>query len=544
MALLLRLNDYLLMEYSYEEYTHPDSEFAVVNNGHDGTITIINDADSINDTANVDDLTSVALPTGKFALLDRESEFYYPNYDPQISIVDETIPGSSLAVYNRVKIHMLSGYNFNEGDIGFLIRFYIRTATGDQQFLSSYTFLRGDTRGIKYSTIPIKISELVFDKYVQFDILSKSWLDTIPAGNTYSVLIPNGIDDMNNIYCEYRSITNVDTTDGVAILSPSAGERLAISSIDKFSLIGSIISNSQYGDYIEILPAYNGESIENFIYALNGKAGNDYYLIHDIELKEQIGTGWHTTHNQSSIQTNNYDTAIRYRPIVINANATSFSVVHTMRLYNRVNGSSIFTVTSYTSSDVTRYGRYLSRLNLDVSNPVKIYNSPPQIGSINVNDNSVFIPNIKIVQRFVVTNDVLITVDGEVKESIELEIKPFDSLFKFGVIKTNGDDLKAVDLSGTTGYKMVFTNNAGSQISIPELVSQQYSKSNGELMFKIPKATAAVLPTYQDNTFYVVTDGAEETVLFTGTFDNYLYLGKRQVGEQVRKTVTNRFINR
>jgi len=129
------------------------------------------------------------------------------------------------------------------------------------------------------------------------------------------------------------------------------------------------------GDYFELSGQVLGSTFENFIQTLNSSSG-PYVVFHEVTIKEQIGTNFVTTNHQVFTQTGQFDESILFRPIILNsANAVSFVIDYTLRLFNRQDSTQIIKKARLSSFDVKKYGRKLMKINLGtVPTVAKVYN--------------------------------------------------------------------------------------------------------------------------------------------------------------------------
>ena len=168
----LRLNDYLLLEYYYEEIEHTTSDAPLIkiSSLYDNSVTIANL--SKNKTV-TDTLTKTLVDIDKnHVAVDEEGIYLLDNsVDDRIYINKFNDPSINYLMYNRLRVHVLSGYNFDDID-GFSINAYILGYNKKLINLCNWFYLKNSTGELHFNTKPLKISESVFDKYIYIDILS------------------------------------------------------------------------------------------------------------------------------------------------------------------------------------------------------------------------------------------------------------------------------------------------------------------------------------------------------------------------------------
>jgi hypothetical protein len=151
---------------------------------------------------------------------------------------------------------------------------------------------------------------------------------------------------------------------------------VALPQTDPFNLLTAVIEQSSSGDYFELYGEYNGQIFADFMASLNAQPNGNWIAIHQIDLKEQIGTRFVTTASQMITQTDDYDLPTIYRPVVMNSSvAVSFTIDYILRIVSRDSQEQIIRNATITSRDVGVYGRKLSKIYLGkVPEVVKVYN--------------------------------------------------------------------------------------------------------------------------------------------------------------------------
>jgi hypothetical protein len=315
---------------------------------------------------------------------------------------------------------------------------------------------------------------------------------------------------------------------GIPFLSPSESIKFSFASTDKFNLLTADISQAADGDYFEYQAKWNGQSIEDFIFQLNSVAGNNYYLIHELRLQEQVGISFTETDNVSSIQNNRYDIPKKYRPVLELADsAISFTIDYTIRLFNAADGRSVFKTASLTSTDINKYGKSMLKLNVgDTTQPIKIYNKTAGNPTFNISDQLLSVTKTKVVSRYIDVNSITVKSDSDVNKNIDglqISINPFDNTIKLNLsykYSQDEDDTRLLDLDTLSRYYMVFIKNDGSKLYIDELIDDNFRKSRGELAFKIGAKAADQILQYSNQKFYVIsrTNMGNESIIFSGDF--------------------------
>jgi hypothetical protein len=331
--------------------------------------------------------------------------------------------------------------------------------------------------------------------------------------------------------------------------------QISLNRLDSFAQISAYIGESDAGDYIELYGKYKDGIIENYITNLNNSPDNDYIILHDLTLYEQIPSGGTSSYIQTQslqlAQTDEYDKPIKYRPIIVNSStAISYKIEYVVRLFNRVDSSQIWKTASFISSNVSKYGRSLTKLNLG-DNPIQtnIYN---QIVSKTVN----LIENVSdlkpingdkkyanYVTSFIEKTNINISAtsvysgqkDIMVSDNVEIfpqglgkiSLSPFDSFIKFVVYQesknvNSSTNLSFIDLNGVGDLLLLFETNSGERVEVKELADGSYSKAKGEVIFKVPSNIARQVLGYTNKNFYISAknDNNVESMIYSGSFLN------------------------
>lgn len=530
------INKFVVLEYIYNgggQLATNDVGFRKILNSYNGEVTAVNDDNSKLITKNVADNAVVQLDDGRYALLDIDGPLFYPNVDTNIVIQSPTIFPILNPTYDKVRVHILSGYNF-DGLAGFIISIYCRKGSNKLLRLANLSYTRSDFDLLYFNPRPLVFSEFRYDKYVEFLVPSHYEMLTEQeanpgATNILSYILSSGekLGIQNTIYCEYKNISSIDNSTGLTYLIPTDATRFVFSNVDMFGQLEATLIRAADGDYFEYYATWGGDIIEDFIYQLNSVAGNKFYVIHEIDVTEQIGQTNVITTSISSTQTSDYGKINKFRPVLEHTDqATSFSIIYTIRLYNAADGKSIFKTSTYTFTDINKFGKSGLKLNVGNNNlPVKIYNKRMDQPSYNILDNLVEITKSKVITTYINNQSITVRSDSDIDKSVAVAIKidPFDNIFKFDLnVKEDGtdDSIKPLSIDTVSKYMIVFLKNDGTKNYISEYTSDSFNKSNGEIAFNISKNQAEEIRKYTNNQFYVVSKNPNgiETVVFSGTW--------------------------
>lgn len=527
------LSKFIMLEYIYGQgisYPTIDVPFRRIRNDYTKDVTLVNTSNVKHITKNTIDDTVIELDTGKYILLDADTGYFYPNLDPNITVVDNYIPTSIFVKYDKVRIHILSGYNFDDIK-GFLFSIFLKMSNNHKLRLCNILFNYSQSDLLYFNPRPIKLAEFIFDRYIEFLVPACSFLldaqNAQPGSITNPAYVLDGglqLANQPSIFAEYKTISSIERLDGVDYLNVGESKNIIFNSTDTFGLLVPKINRATDGDYFEFYGEYDGNLIEDFIYKLNSLAGNNYYIVHDIRLIEQIGQSFYTTDEWSQLQTSGFDKILKYRPILeYGDRCVSFSIEYTLRLYNKNDGRSVFKTSSYTFTDITSFSKRNLQIPLQgFTQPLKIYNKLPARPIIDIKDNIFNITKTKMLSTFYDASQIVIKSDKDLDKGIDvlIQINPFDNVVKFDLVYDEQGTFAVVKLDNISNYYMVFTRDDGSKYRVGEFINEQFNKTNGELAFKIGEYDSDKIRKLSNRTFYVTSKNPDgiETVIFSGQF--------------------------
>ena len=521
-SIFFTISDYIKLEYTFnsKQFNTNEVGFRRILNQYTGIDAVVNIDSAKYKTKNVADNHAVLTQNQEYAVLDADGPVFYPNFDPNISINNITIFPNLNHNYDRVRIHILSGYQF-QNLFGFIASIIVKTIDNKLLKLASLSYTRSDFDLLYFNDSPLKISEQVFDKFVEFYVPSHRQMldDQISFPNSTSILsyyLTNGkkLANLDTIYCEYLDITGVNNRNGITFFRTGEGIKFSFLNTDPVSGLVADIRFANDGDYIEYNASYNNEVVENFIFKLNSVAGNRYYIIHELQIREQVGNSFFNSASFSQIQTSNFDRVFEFKPIVTNSNTDFLHIQYTIRLYNSADGRSIFKTSNISTADVHRFGKNVSMV-LNVGNttqPIKTYNFLEQKQFL-VSSNLSEIIKSKVVTVFEKSNNLVLNGINE-----DVVIAPFDNYLKFDIVRNDGESLKAVNISSGKVF-MVFIRPDQSKLYIEESYEQVLDKTNGEILFKIEKQTSELIQTFTNPKSFIISKNENlETVIIESTW--------------------------
>lgn len=534
-SLLFNINKYLLLEYIYESdnistLSYPFQQ--IVNNYESNESIVVNSDYAITKTRNIIQDSVVSIGDGRYVVMDNTRGYFYPNIDNNVSVSNINFLTPVDIPYDKVRIHLLSGYDFPDLE-GFITSIYARRNDNKILRLCNLFIKKNDTNRLFFNPKPLVLSEFVYDKYFEFLVPSQSAMleqqELYPNSTTsISYYLTNGkyLSKQNSLYFEHISVDSISQDDnGINYLITGENIKFVFSSTDNFSKLVAKISENTNQNYFEYYASYDDSSIEDYIYRLNSVVGNKFYLIHNIRLIEQIGTSFIETENITKTQNNEYDLSFKYRPILRFADiAVSFSIEYTIRLYNGNDGRSVFKTSYLTSTNINGYNGKGVKLNVgNTTQPLKVYNKIQNNSDIQILDNKNKIITNTIITNYVSNNDIIISSNMDDDLSVEgtnLKLNPFDNMIKINLSKKTSSDTIIMKLDSSNSYLMVFMKDDGTKYYISEIISQSLNKNIGELMFTITsKMYEEIRKITSKNLWIVSRDNiGTETVLAKCTF--------------------------
>lgn len=525
---LVKLNDYALLELTYEETTiNTDSSgFTIVDNTIQQYLQVLNDNGSAKATGNVLDRSSAQIGTNQWVRTEQDVAIPYLSTDQRFIVTDLATEAPSLqwnVTYDRVRVHILSGYTFTASS-GFVLETSYPEANGTKNTrVSLETYVNGDNY-IVFNTRPLVMNGANYDKYIEFKIPSLS--DMITEYNAavdkqdalayYLTSDNGGFLTEGLIRFDFYEITEVNNINGYDYLTTGIPTYVSIEPQDQFSNLAAVIK--QNGDYFEYYPTWDNTFIADYIAILSETKGR-YVVIHELTVSEQIGFSQVYSSSNVILQTSDFDQPSLFKPILKNADtAFSFSIDYTMRLTNETDGSQIIRTASFTSFEPKRFGRNSLKLNVreDVL-PYKVYNkiSNGPVFNLPVSKQDIRVQRV-IAPSFFESNNVSVStgklfidkagqfipedlfewdiVFGQT-EAIVL-VSPFDNYFKFNVFRVTPDSIESLDLSTAQEINIVFETTSGNKYRYSlyqpfptdqtTVTNQINDTKSGKLIFRVP----------------------------------------------------------
>jgi hypothetical protein len=212
-----------------------------------------------------------------------------------------------------------------------------------------------------------------------------------------------------------------------------------------------------------------------------------------------------------------------------------------MRFFNRVDNTEIIRKSSYTSTNVKKYGRQLEKINvLQGFAPVKVYNKIVQMTSEDtqnlsgINFPKEVVTQLVVTPVFYDTNYLSLDSTTDLSQTLGQTVWPqgtntiflgaFDNMVKFKIFTLSPDKKENVsfDMSAFIGnVALAFDTTDGNKLYI-----DYYNDINlanpamGEVVFRVDSATAVKILASDDKDFYILNRTNPETVIYNGKWEN------------------------
>jgi hypothetical protein len=302
-----------------------------------------------------------------------------PNLTPNSNVLQSFSPSVNV-VYDTIKIHFAAGFNFDNYD-GFIFQVNYQRRDSVKCTLMSRVYLKTDTPTL--NPRPFMIGERLYSTYIELEIPALKYLiDAFLANPTstntlgYKLTDGKGFIKTSTIDINVFGIYKTTKQQGFPIYETRNLNAVSLPQTDPFNLLVAVVQQSTAGDYFELYGEYAGQIFANFMASLNSQPSGNWIAVHQIDMKEQVGTNFVTTSSQMITQVDDYDIPTIYRPVVMNSSvAVSFTIDYILRIVNRDTQEQIIRNSTILSRDVGVYGRKLQKIYLGkVPEVVKVYN--------------------------------------------------------------------------------------------------------------------------------------------------------------------------
>jgi len=532
----IKLHRNVLLEWNY------DSE-----NLHNGGYQVIEDI-SVNQRSFVSSLGTNTINNTIFTIDPVLKK--YAKIDPvkynQFKIENYT---TNYVQFDKLRMHLPTNFNFvDNGYIGLHIKIYTYDFDEKKQITFS-SFLYDDT-DIETENIITLNEEFYYDeqswgKYISFEIPSinavskqrtSSSSNNRPSDNSINLNLTqeNGISETSPIFIDFAFITSKQKQLGNTYYYLSELFERSISQVPEYLDLETNIEPATDGDYFWIYGSYAGsnEKLDDFVNELRIK-GRSIKIEYEVTLFEENILMSTQTYNVSE----NFTKKLWYRPILSFTNTTA-SIDVTMKLIDKVDNSVIerFASTSITK-DIFKYGKIITRINIDNAYKPKIYNlknvSSDQVVDLvssNIAINKVNYPLISDRIKILTTTSPSNITDYMPMGLGEIIINSVsENVFTFNIAKQiNGDEVTPYDLTEQTENSEILLSFQSDsdiyEVSVWKSADNDYK--NGIIYFKIPKADIKKLKKIglENKNFYIIIKSSNtnsRSMLYSGKWIDF-----------------------
>lgn len=571
----IQLTDYCLVEYDFYDLSPNttkiiEDDFIVVRNSDTDVNQIYNEDSDDGSIRNVQDNSVIYIGNNKYVKNDTET---VPNYSDYNDDITDTQISSQDVPYDLVRFHFISGFNFDEFE-ALIFTIANEQNNGIQCFFANLLVNSNNINSmISINPKPIFLTDALYDRYIQIKIPSIQKINEdyysatvksgtlgalfTPTSTSYSGLISERPIRIGIHECqEGTSIVNEDNEDiEYEVWVSNEFKDASIPQISRFDNMGLVIEEADDGDYIRYYATESGRFIDDFVGELQQQNPNDdWVLIHQLSIYEQVGSAFIKTGNFMNIQEDDFDEPNEFRPILKNSDtAISFSIDYLYRFLNRNTGEQIIRTGSMSSFNVKKYGKNIEPIKLSgAPQSQKVYNRifnknndvtrlfiEPTIAeelsstdsSTSVVERNVYVPVYFNVNRVSASSRTLTVSNSGKEEDIIFKqggmlilLAPLDNYYKFKFYEIVDGVPTELNLDIGATYSMVLygmMNDSYTYDTVQDNTVQNLSK--GEIAFKVPKKDAIeVLGANYNNTFYIVVNGADgsQSIMYEGKWTN------------------------
>lgn len=566
----INLSSYCVAEYMFEPLNSANiysENFILLKNSYLDLHQIVNEDSSYNVTHNIKDLTVVPINDNTYVYLDSEKIPDYLSYDT--GITQTSLTGYAIQM-DQVRFHFVAGFDFN--DFKALILSIKHTENDGKNNLFASILLAPETSDklIIFNPKPLFLSNATYDRYVDVLIPSIKNINeeyrTAPVKSaTFAAAItPNDTSFTGFIYnnqiaiglaeCGKRSLVYTNINQTYDSFEVTNYVEAPVSQSNEFDSVGAYIGEATSGDFIEFYLTYDSGFPEDMIAILNRRnPSDDWIIIHQLSVFEQIGSAFINTSRFVFFQEDNYDEPNIYRPVLKNANeAVSMSIDYLVRLTNRRNGDQIIREASFSLISPKKYGKQLLNLALlEKPQSQKIYNKiikknfdtnklfvEPELNTsdsttsatssvitrteyvpIFFNNNNISVSNTSSLIKTKDSHEEIVFGPGKLR----FVLSPFDNIIKLNVYTSNTSSssvtLIPLDLNiNSAKYRLVFETNSGN-ISIDHANDSNLENlSSGSISFTVAKQQSSAILKSTIKTVHLVSvsQNGSETLIYSG----------------------------
>lgn len=453
--------------------------------------------------------------------------------------------------YDTIRLHLRTGYSFSgRGYEGFNFQVRIKRQSGEYNFFTSIVYLNSSNYEIQ-NPQPFILGDSSFSKFIEIKVPALVHLSAPALNEEFATtFFGTGLDaaiSSANYEIKFNLIDEVKTVSGYDYIQIADERALTLPQEDELLDLSVNVQESSLGDYFEIFGTKDGSQagFENYVNGRIQTTSDDITVFYDIEVSEQLGLNYINTYQTTFVQTANYDQALIYRPVILNASTSSnFLLRVAMRIYNETDNTQILKFGSLVYNKPKKYGRNMSKINLNGNvSPTIVYNKlantsvnrelnqfinsiRPSVGETKYVPVALDTYGIVAGSTNVTLDSTEITATNEIKylpegESTITLSKVSDNFIKFSIAKPKGDSLESISLVNADDIILIIKSGNIEQQIHHNPTFPDVDLGKGEVFFKVPKSTAVRFDQADTNTvadkFYInLKNGETESLLYHG----------------------------
>jgi len=449
--------------------------------------------------------------------------------------------------FDKVRLHLPTTYSFVDNDyVGLYLKIYAFDKD-NKKIVNFASIIYDDTLAGADKQITFNeeffYNQQQFGKYLTFDIPSlyevsrqrtNNISSDLPLDNSINQNLSNyGLNPESPIFFDFSWVISRQQVLGNEYYYLSDITSKSISNKPEYQTLGVQVEESKNGDYFEIYGTYNqsNELIDDWIDEMVAK-GRKIKIQYDVSLFEEGILSNKQTYEVREL----FAKKLLYRPIITFSNTVALIDVE-MKVIDLYDNSQIIRKASLgLKENITKYGRKLSKINIDNAWKPKIYNQ--KVLSIGGDIKSQNIPDITLtkVNFPVIVDRVKILTKSSPSNKTEYKsmglaeiiINPFGNILKFDIASSIEDDnivtpYNLMKISENSTITLSFKDETN---FLEKDIWQQTDKNDlelGTIYYKIEETDISILKNiYKNNkNFYITIKGDEtgtRTLLYSGKF--------------------------
>jgi len=454
-------------------------------------------------------------------------------------------------VYDKITLYFPSNYNFGVY-YGFYLKIQAYDYIGKNQYpLSNFYFDKSEVQDGVFAdalmdlSTPFIYNGKEWSKYLTYYVPSAYDTSNQRLVNpSTNVVTPDSVNDhltngtglnLNSpIYMEFSFISSKQTVFTIPYYYLGDTYKTTITLQPEYQTLGVVIEESTQGDFFEIYGVYDNsnENMDDFVDKLEsqGRSINIEYVVTLYE--ENLISGFPITF----LVTENFAQKIEYRPIIKYSNTTAAIDVE-MKIIDLVDNSSFSKFASIgLTSNLLKYGKTLSKLEVSNLSKPKIYNYKyDKVYEFKTTSNVVDVNIVKVPFPILINNYKILAnnynpgTDNEYKGMglLNIILTPFDNIMKFQIAiqKTPDGPITPYNLSElmlNSKLNLVFKSDSKTVEKDIYYQTDENRFDVGVVVFKVNQEDIPVLKQMNkeksDNFYIILNSNKTKTLLYSGKF--------------------------